>query len=80
MTLLREIIYRLPWNILGPLTFLMVCMPLVYVCPDEDKGKLIFLIVGAALTRVKISAPNENLPPQLPPTPALPADPPPAKE
>ena len=49
------VLERLPWNILGPLIFLLVCMPLVYICPEEDQSKLIFLVAGAALTRVKIS-------------------------
>lgn len=64
IALLTYIAQRLPWAILGPLTFLLVCMPLVYVCPPDDKGKLIFLIVGAALTRVKISLPDRPVLPR----------------
>ena len=72
LALVRFVAERLPWAVLGPLIFLLVCMPLVYVCPEADQSKLIFLIVGAALTRVKISLPA---PPATPP----PDDPPPGK-
>ena len=49
-----KIIDRLPWDALGPLLFLLVAAGLVFVCPATKRGELIFLIAGAALTRVKV--------------------------
>ena len=66
------VIQRMPFNVLGPLVFLLVSAGLVFICPPSDKGKLIFLIVGAALTRVKISQPT---PPERPEPKNPPADP-----
>lgn len=70
--LIISILDRLPWGILGPLAFLLICCILVFACPEDDKGKLIFLIVGAALTRVKFSPPPDPIePPKDPINPAI---------
>ena len=77
-----NILDRLPWEVLGPLVFLIVAVVLVLMCPDDKKGELIFLVTGAALTRVKITANGQGARrpiPQAPIEPRIEADKPPDK-
>jgi len=56
---MESIIDRLPWPALGPVIFILLAvlvMVLLMVWGPQDKvGDIAFLIVGAALTRVKFA-------------------------
>jgi len=53
---MKDWLKEFPWENLTPLIYLLVASGLVFVCPDDKKGELIFLIAGAALTRVRIGS------------------------
>lgn len=57
------VLRHLPWGIAGPLIFLLAATVLVPFCPEEKKSELIFLIAGAAITRVKFAPPINLKPP-----------------
>lgn len=52
-----KIIDRLPWDIIGPLVFLLVAFFLLFFTPVSHRWELILMISGAALTRVRKSPP-----------------------
>ena len=58
MTNWKELI---PWQSIGPLVFLLAAGLCCYLLlPPEHRKEAAYLIIGAALTRVKISAPNNK--------------------
>ena len=44
---------HLPWDVIGPFIFLLVAGGLCFLLPEADIAKGIFMVIGAALTRVR---------------------------
>jgi len=44
---------HLPWDALGPLLFILIAGGLCFLLPEDDIAKGIFMVIGAALTRVR---------------------------
>jgi hypothetical protein len=44
---------RLPWDALGPIIFLIIAASLCFILPVNDISKGVFMVIGAALTRVR---------------------------
>jgi len=44
---------HLPWDAIGPLLFILIAGTLCLLLPDADIAKGIFMVIGAALTRVR---------------------------
>lgn len=48
-----KVIEQLPFDIIGPLVFVLIAGGLCFLLPEGDISKGIFMVIGAALTRVK---------------------------
>jgi hypothetical protein len=46
---------KLPWESLGPLIFLFAAGGACFLLPPEARKEAVYLVIGAAITRVKIS-------------------------
>ena len=44
---------HLPWDVIGPLIFVLIAGGLCFILPEADIAKGIFMVIGAALTRVR---------------------------
>jgi len=44
---------HLPWDAVGPFIFIVVAGVLCFLLPEADIAKGIFMVIGAALTRVR---------------------------
>ena len=44
---------QLPWDAIGPFIFIAVAGGLCFILPEADISKGIFMVIGAALTRVR---------------------------
>jgi len=44
---------HLPWDAIGPLLFIIIAGGLCFLLPDDNVSEGIFLVIGAALTRVR---------------------------
>ena len=44
---------NLPWDAIGPFIFIAVAGGLCFLLPEGDVSKGIFMVIGAALTRVR---------------------------
>ena len=44
---------HLPWDAIGPFLFILVAGGLCFLLPTADISKGIFMVIGAALTRVR---------------------------
>ena len=50
---MTKITDRLPWDALGPIIFLIIAAGLCFILPGDDISKGVFMVIGAALTRVR---------------------------
>ena len=50
---------HLPWDAIGPLLFIVIAGGLCFLLPEKDIAKGIFMVIGAALTRVR-RVPNKK--------------------
>jgi len=50
---MKEVITELIKSNLGPLVFLVLAGALCWLLPEENSVEAIYLVIGAALTRVK---------------------------
>jgi len=48
-------IEKLPWESVGPLIFLAAAYAIIQLLPPAERRDAVYLVVGAALTRVKIA-------------------------
>ena len=48
-----SILESLPWDAIGPFIFVAVAGGLCFLLPEGDISKGIFMVIGAALTRVR---------------------------
>ncbi|HUV84440.1 MAG TPA: hypothetical protein VMV86_01960 [Methanosarcinales archaeon] len=46
---------KLPWESAGPLIFLAVAAGACFLLPPEARKEAVYLVIGAAITRVKIA-------------------------
>jgi len=44
---------HLPWDAIGPFLFILIAGGLCFLLPEADISKGIFMVIGAALTRVR---------------------------
>jgi len=44
---------HLPWDAVGPFIFIAIAGGLCFILPEADIAKGIFMVIGAALTRVR---------------------------
>ena len=55
---------HLPWEAIGPFLFIIIAGGLCFLLPEADISKGIFMVIGAALTRVRripLSLRKDNL-------------------
>jgi len=48
-----KIVEHLPFDAIGPLLFILIAGGLCFLLPEGDIAKGIFMVIGAALTRVR---------------------------
>lgn len=48
-----KIVEHLPFDAIGPLLFILIAGGLCFLLPEGDVAKGIFMVIGAALTRVR---------------------------
>ena len=46
---------KIPWESIGPLIFLAAAWAACYLLPPEARKEAVYLVIGAAITRVKIA-------------------------
>jgi len=56
---MNKIVDRLPWDELGPLIFLLAAGGFCFLLPVELRKDILPIVVGAALTRVRVIRNNK---------------------
>lgn len=49
---------KIPWESVGPLIFLVAAGAACFLLPPDSRKEAVYLVIGAAITRVKISRPS----------------------
>jgi len=51
---------KVPWEAIGPLIFLLVAGAACFIIPPDSRKEAVYLVIGAAITRVKVSRPSNG--------------------